>query len=141
MVNPELALAVGRSEVLEVSDPVGTGVVGAGADVLGGGEVGAGEVGVGGGVLGVGVVVGVGLVDGVGVWLGVPGVDEGVGAACLDRAGRADELDGCGVAAAWATTALPPLPALPVAASGRWRGRMVRAELCVAGGATSWECS
>jgi hypothetical protein len=128
--------------VLEVSDPVGAGVVGSGADVLGSGVVGAGEVGVGGGVLGVGVVVGVGSVDGVGDSLGVLGVDEGFGVRCLDRAGRADELDGCGVAAAWATTALPPLPALPVAASGRCPGRMLRAELCVAaGGAPSCECS
>ena len=129
-------MAEGRGAVLEARDPpdvVGTGVVGAGVNVPG-----AGEVGVGGGVLMVGVGVGVGLVDGVGESLGVPGVDEGAVAAGEDGAGRVVDTDGCGVAAACATTALPPLaPALP---SGLWRGATLGAELRdAAGGATAGE--
>ena len=82
-----------------------------------------------------------GLVDGVGESLGVPGVDEGAGAAGEDGAGRVEDTDGCGVAAACATTALPPLvPALRVAASGLCRGRTLGAELRdAAGGATAGE--
>ncbi|MGI8448580.1 MAG: hypothetical protein ACR2MP_15655, partial [Streptosporangiaceae bacterium] len=107
-------------------DVVGTGVLGTGLDVLGAGEVGAGVVGAG--VVGVGV--GVGLVDGGGESLGVPGVDEGAGAAGEDGAGRVEDLDGCGVAPACATTALPaPVPAFRVAASGLCRGRTVAGEL------------
>ena len=134
-------MAEGRGAVLAARDPpdvVGTGVVGAGVD-----EAGAGEVGVGGGVLmvGVGVGVGVRLADGVGEPLGVPRVDEGAVAAGEDGAGRVVDTDGCGVAAACATTALPPLvPALPVAASGLCGGTTRGAELCDdAGGATAGE--
>ena len=110
-------------------------MVGAGVDVAG-----AGEVGVGVGLMdGVGESLGVGLMDGVGESLGVPGVDEGVGAAGEDGVGRVEDSDGCGVAAACATTALPPLvPASPVAASGLCRGWTLGAELrAAAGGATA----
>src|SRR5580693_3616119 len=136
-INPALAVAAGSGVALEVRDPpgvVGTGVVGAGVDVPG-----AGEVGVGGGVLMVGVGVGVGLVEGVGEPLGEPGV-EGAGAG-EDGAGRVVDTEGCGVAAACATTALPPLvPALRVAPSGLCRGGTLGAVLRdAAGGATAGE--
>jgi hypothetical protein len=106
--------------------------------VVGAGEVGSDVVAVGVGVLGVGVggsVVGVGVGEagGVGVPLGEPGVDEGVGDADEWWADR----DGCGVAATCATLALPPSPAMCVAATGLCRGRTLGAALRVAAGGTT----
>jgi hypothetical protein len=112
---------------LGVSEPgvvgaavVGTGVVGTG--VVGTGVVGTGVVGtgvVGAGVVGAGVV-GAGDVD-----CGWP------------------DLDTCGVAAARAASALPPLaPAMRVAATGLCRGRRFGEALWLdAGGATTGRCA
>jgi hypothetical protein len=110
--------AVGTAEV--GSGVVGTGVVGTG--VVGTGVVGTGVVGTG--VVGTGV-------DGAGV----------VGFGDADRCGRLD-LDTCGVAAAPATSALPPLPpAMRVAATGLCRGRRLGAALWLdAGGPTDGVC-
>ena len=118
---------------LGVSEPmgdVGAGVVGTG--VVGTGVVGTGVVGTG--VVGTGVV-GTGVVGTGVVGAGVVGVGD------ADRCGRPD-LDVCGVAAARATSALPPLaPAPPVAATGLCRGRRLGAALWLdAGGATDGVC-
>ena len=115
-LNPGLTVTRAEGALLGVSVPIGVDGAGVlGTEVVGGGELGVGVLGVGVGrraVLGVGV--GVGL-PGDGVSLGVPGVDEGACDAGEDAAG----VDGCGVAAAWATAALPPFG--PVAARGRDR--------------------
>ena len=110
---------------------VGTAVVGSG--VVGSGVVGSGVVGtgvVGTGVVGTGVV-GTGVVGTGVVGAGVVGVGD------ADWCGRPD-LDTCGVAAAPATAALPPLaPAMCAAATGLCRGRRLGAALWLdAGGVT-----